>query len=76
VIAHGLDDQRFDLDSRHPTYRTRGSVLENGLGDVVPVAGAALFLLWLRDLVAHPLADQLALELGKGQQHVERQPPH
>ena len=29
-----------------------------------------------RDLVAHPLADHLALELGKGQQHVEGQPAH
>ena len=29
-----------------------------------------------RDLVAHPLPDQLALELGKGQQHIEREPPH
>src|SRR5262249_45450468 len=28
------------------------------------------------DLVAHPLADHLALELGKGQQHVEREPSH
>src|SRR6202795_626730 len=29
-----------------------------------------------RDLVAHPLADHLALELGKGEQHVEREPAH
>src|SRR5215211_3136815 len=29
-----------------------------------------------RDLVAHPLPDQLALELGKGQEHIEREPPH
>jgi hypothetical protein len=29
-----------------------------------------------RDLIPHPLPDQLALELGKGQQHVEREPPH
>src|ERR1700730_8385963 len=29
-----------------------------------------------RDLVAHPLADHLALELGKGEQHIERDPPH
>jgi hypothetical protein len=28
------------------------------------------------DLVARPLGDQLALELGKGQQHIENQPPH
>ena len=28
------------------------------------------------DLVAHPLANHLALELGKGQQDVEREPPH
>ena len=29
-----------------------------------------------RDLVAHPLADHLALELGKGEQHVEGEPAH
>src|SRR5215211_5200659 len=29
-----------------------------------------------RDLVAYPLPDQLPLELGKGQQHVQREPPH
>src|SRR3989304_5705788 len=29
-----------------------------------------------RDLVAHPLADHLALELGEGQEHVEREPAH
>ena len=29
-----------------------------------------------RDLVAHPLADHLALELGEGEQHVEREPAH
>src|SRR5215208_6759070 len=29
-----------------------------------------------RDLVAHPLPDQLPLELGKGQQDVQREPPH
>ena len=29
-----------------------------------------------RDLVAHPLADHLALELGKGEQHVEGKPAH
>ena len=29
-----------------------------------------------RDLVAHPLADDLALELGEGQQDVEREPAH
>ena len=29
-----------------------------------------------RDLVAHPLADHLALELGKGEHHVEREPAH
>src|SRR5438093_2410878 len=28
------------------------------------------------DLVADPFAGNLALELGKGQQHIERQPPH
>src|SRR4029077_8681741 len=28
------------------------------------------------DLVAHPLPDQLPFELGKGQQHIEREPPH
>src|ERR1700733_121584 len=28
------------------------------------------------DLVAHPLADHLPLELGERQQHVERQPAH
>ena len=28
------------------------------------------------DLVADPFAGDLALELGKGQQHIERQPPH
>src|SRR5262249_4487208 len=28
------------------------------------------------DLVAHPFPDQLAFELGKGQQHIERKPPH
>ena len=28
------------------------------------------------DLVAHPLADHLALELGEREQHIERQPPH
>src|ERR1700675_303897 len=28
------------------------------------------------DLVAHPLTDHLALELGKGEQHVEREPTH
>jgi hypothetical protein len=34
------------------------------------------FALGGRDLVAHPLSDQLAFELGKRQQHIERQPPH
>src|SRR3984893_18644164 len=29
-----------------------------------------------RDLVAHPLADHLALELGNGEQHVEGEPAH
>src|ERR1700720_4205222 len=29
-----------------------------------------------RDLVAYPLADHLALELGKGEQHIEGEPPH
>ena len=29
-----------------------------------------------RDLVAHPLADHLALELGKGEQHIEGEPAH
>ena len=33
-------------------------------------------LLRRRDLVADALARNLALELGEGQQHVERQPPH
>src|SRR6516164_1819319 len=28
------------------------------------------------DLVAHPLPDQLAFKLGKGQQDIEREPPH
>src|SRR3984893_5095377 len=28
------------------------------------------------DLVAHPLADHLAFKLGKGEQHVEREPAH
>ena len=28
------------------------------------------------DLVVHPLADHLALELGKGQQHIEGEPAH
>jgi hypothetical protein len=27
-------------------------------------------------IFAHPLPDQLPLELGKGQQHIEREPPH
>src|SRR5204863_2401488 len=34
------------------------------------------FLLRGGDLVADPFAGDLALELGKRQQHVERQPPH
>ena len=29
-----------------------------------------------RDLVAYPLADHLALELGKGEQHIEGEPAH
>ena len=29
-----------------------------------------------RDLVAYPLPDQLPFELGKGQQNIEREPPH
>src|SRR3984893_1828226 len=29
-----------------------------------------------RDLVTHPLADHLALELGKGEQHIEGEPAH
>jgi hypothetical protein len=29
-----------------------------------------------RDLVAHPFADHLALELGERQQDIEREPPH
>src|SRR5215831_11337227 len=33
-------------------------------------------LLGGRDLVAHALADDLALELGKGEQHVQRQSSH
>src|SRR5207248_7730680 len=28
------------------------------------------------DLVPYPLSDQLPLELGKRQQHIEREPPH
>jgi hypothetical protein len=28
------------------------------------------------DLISHPLPDQFALELGKGQQHIERKPAH
>lgn len=29
-----------------------------------------------RDLIAHPLADDLSLELGKGKQHVQRETSH
>src|SRR5580704_8398315 len=34
------------------------------------------FALRRRDLVAHPFADHLALELGERQQDIEREPPH
>src|ERR1700732_4666837 len=33
------------------------------------------FALRCRDLVAHPFADHLALELGERQQDIEREPP-
>jgi hypothetical protein len=41
-----------------------------------PAAHPQPFLLRGGDLVADAFARDLALELGKGQQHVERQPPH
>src|SRR5580704_13167113 len=34
------------------------------------------FALRRRDLVAHPFADHLSLELGERQQDIEREPPH
>src|SRR3984893_2531841 len=50
-----------------------------GFGPIAERHGAAdpePFALRGGDLVTHALADHLALELGEGQKHVERQPAH
>src|SRR4051812_6844600 len=62
ALRLGLDDDQF-------------AVLD-GVAERRHTAHPHPFLLRGGDFVADPLAGYLALELGKGQQHVERQPAH
>ena len=68
-------------DGPHPLRLVRVDLKAVGLGiDVVAqdgcAAGPLAFTPRGRDLVPSPLRDDLALELGEGQQHVEYQAAH
>jgi hypothetical protein len=53
-----------------------GLLVDAAIGERNGSADPEVLALGGRDLVAHPLADHLALELGKGEQHVEGEPAH
>jgi hypothetical protein len=63
--AHGFGLRRHDKD-----FLVRSRIAERDRA-----ADPDPFALRRRDLVAHPFADHLALELGEGQQDVEGEPP-
>src|SRR5262249_8466333 len=64
--AHGLGLLRYD--DQLPVYR--------GVAERDRSADPQTLALGGRDLVADPFADDLPLELGKRQQHVESEPTH
>src|ERR1700730_18723653 len=92
ALAHDTQPAEFGLEQRdraqfrialedHP-YGRRLRLIHDQIAvlDVVAeryvAAHPHALLLRRRDLVADALAGDLALELGEGEQHVERQAPH
>src|SRR5271166_5258493 len=70
IIREDFADQRHVLRNDLELLADAAIAERNGSSDPNPLA------LGGGDLIAHPLADHLALELGEREQHIERQTPH
>ena len=70
IVRKYFDDQRRLLRNDLQLLADAAIAQRDGPSNPYPLAFGR------RDLVAHPFADHLPLELGEGQQNVERQPSH
>ena len=70
IVREDLADQRHVLRNDLELLADAAIAERDGPSDPDPLA------LGGGDLIAHPLADHLPLELGEREQHIERQTPH
>ena len=82
IIPQGAHCSEFKITPKDVAYGRRFRFVDDEFAvlDVVAERGLAAhphaLLFGRRDLVADPLARDLALELGEGEQHVEREAAH